>query len=248
MKTVEFYNEYHLGDSVFHIMFLRKLCRLVDDNFIYYVNPALLPELNKHLLGYLDRIELRDIKFRTPTAINAWVGEIYYNHPGRYIFDTFYIDWHNYLTEKLYNKKFDLDIISDYPLLASTGKYQADILFINSVPNSNQFENNTSLLDSTIQQLNVHYRVITTKKVEGVVCTMDKGMSLVDIGALASDSKNIIAINTGPITCCINQWALANVQSWIVAAHNHTYSFPNVTNVRNIPELINEVNKVYLRN
>ena len=245
MKTVEFYNEYHLGDNVFHLTFLRKLSRLVDDNFVYYVNTNYLPELNKHLLGYMDRIELRSLEHRTPTAHNAWIGEIYYNHPNKFLYDKFYVDWFNYLTNKIYGKSFNIDMVSDYPMLASSSP-RADILFINSVPNSNQFENDTSLLDDVIRKLNSRYRIITTKKVNGVECTLDHSMSLVNIGALASDSKNIIAVNTGPISTCLNKWTLQNVESWTIAAAGLSYSFDNVSHASNLSELIHLINIKYL--
>lgn len=246
MKTVEFYNEYHLGDNVFHLTFLRKLCRLVDDNFVYYVNSAYLPELNKHLLGYLDRIELRSLEHRTPTAHNAWVGEIYYNHPNNFLYDAFYIDWFNYLTQKLYGKNFDIDMISDY-IPCSYQVEGHDILFINSVPQSGQFEKKTELLDSVIQKLNTRYNVITTKRVAGVRCTLDYSMSLVDIGCVAANSKHIIAIETGPHSTCINKWALENVQSWIVGHNTNSFSFNKFSYARTMQELINKIKSTFLK-
>ena len=240
---IEFYNEYHLGDNVFHLTFLRKLSRLVDDNFVYYVHPQYLPELNKHLLGYMDRIELRSLEYRTPTAHNAWIGEIYYNHPNKFLYDIFYVDWFNYLTNKIYGKNFDIDMISDYPMLMPSAN-RTDILFINSVPNSNQFENNTDLLDDLIRDLNKQYRIITTKKVLGVDCTLDHSMTLVNIGALASDSTNIIAIDTGPHSTCINKWALSNVESWVVGHNTNSFSFAK--SARNINELVQMVTKKFL--
>lgn len=237
---VEFYNEYHLGDSVFHLTFLRKLCRLTNDTFIYYINPNYIFELRHHIVGFEDRIQLRDLAHRPQSAINAWIGEIYYRHPNNFLFDNFYVDWFNYLTKKIYNVHFNIDMYSDYlPLSNKVLGYE--YLVINSVPYSGQFDYNDSL-DRAIVSLAAKHQIITTKKVAGVPCTLDAMMSLVDIGATASNSENIIAINTGPISTCLNIWAVQNVKSWIVAANNHSYSLPNMQQVKNMNALIEVMN------
>ena len=236
---IEFYNEYHLGDNVFHLTFLRKLCAVTNDNFVYCVNANYLPELQHHIVGYESRIELRTLEQRLPSAINAWIGEIYYQHPNNFMFDWFYVDWFNYLTTKIYGETFNITLVSNYlPLSKKVDGY--DYLVINSVPCSGQFAYYNSL-DATLQQLSDSRRIITTKKVPGVECTLDYNMNLIDIGTIASNSDNIIAINTGPISTCLNQWAIKNVKSWVIAANNHSYSFPNVTIAKDMNELVKEI-------
>lgn len=242
---IEFYNEYHLGDNVFHLTFLRKLCALVDDNFVYYVHSMYLPELNKHIVGFEDRITLKGLEERTPTAINAWIGEIYdkrtYEH--KFLYDNFYVEWFNILTNKIYSKSFNITLHSDYPLFSK--KLDGyEILFINSVPMSGQF-NYTDLLDDVVRILSKKYHLISTRKVEGVECTLDKGMSLVDIGTLAANCRDIVGINGGPMSACINQWAIQNVKSWIIADSRHSFSFNNVTHVNNFNELVIAIQNKY---
>jgi len=242
---IEFFNELHLGDNVFHLTFLRKLSDLTNDTFVYYVNPSYLIELHKHIVGYENRIILKSLSQRTPSAINAWIGEIYYTHPLNYIYDTFYVDWFNHLTMKIYGKQMNIDLYSDYsPLSEKVDGYE--ILVINSKPLSGQFDYDQNSLDQTIKDLDKKYNIITTSKVDGVRCTMDEMMSLVDIGRLSSNSKNVIAIHTGPICCCINKWATERVESWIIADKHNTYSFKNITYAKNSIELVSNTVKRYL--
>jgi len=243
-RTIEFFNEYHLGDNVFHIMFLRKLCSMTTDNFVYYVNHAYLVELQHHVVEYESRITLLPLQQKTPTAINAWIGEIYYTHPNKRMYDIFYVDWFNYLTTKIYGKSLNINLYSDYQPL-SISKNPIDILVINSLPQSNQFPLNIALFDNKIKELAQKYSVITTRKIEGVPCTLDNGLTLVDIGCIASNASHVVAINTGPITACLNKWAISRVKSWIVGDVNHSYSFDNVTQVKSTEELVNAITREF---
>jgi hypothetical protein len=244
-RTIEFYNDYHLGDNVFHLTFLRKLCALTSDKFVYYIKPNYIAELNNHIVGFENRISLRPLSEKTALAMNAWIGEIYFAHPGSSIYDIFYIDWFNYLTNKMYGKSLNLTLISDY-LPLSMGTPQYDMLIINSVPQSNQFALNEQLFNEYIVNLSKKYKVITTKKVDGVPCSIDTNMTLIDIGAIAAKVDHVIAIHTGPITTCINQWAVNNVKSWVICDIKNSFSFSNMTWVRNMQELIDVIQNDYL--
>jgi hypothetical protein len=133
---------------------------------------------------------------------------------------------------------------SDYELL-SVKVPGYNILIINSVPASGQFDYNDSF-DQTIQQLASRYRVITTKKVVGVDCTLDTGMSLVDIGALAANCDHLVAIETGPHSACLNKWTVQNIKSWIVGHNTNSFLYNNSLAVKNMNELINVLHRVYL--
>lgn len=236
IRTIEFYNEYHLGDSVFHLVFLRKLSANTTDNFIYYVKDSYIAELQNHIVGYEDRISLRPLSQRTPSSINAWIGELYFTHSKSWQYDTFYVDWFNYLTTKIYGKAMDIDLISDYPMYSRVTPHY-DILIINSIPQSNQFALNAEQFDDYVVKLSRNYSVITTRKVVGVPCTTDTNMTLVDIGTVAANSTNVIAIHTGPITACINKWAVERVESWIICDVRNTFSFANAKLVNTMSEL-----------
>ena len=243
--NISFFNEYHLGDNIHHLTFLRKLCALTADNFVYYVNPNYLPELKLHIIGFENRITLKDIAERTPTAINAWIGEIYYQHPKKHEYDAFYIEWFNYLTKKIYGKECNLTMVSDYHLYnRPTTKY--DILIVNSVPASGQFDPNLDKLNDIIRHLSFRYRVITTKKVEGIDCTLNWSMPIVDIGTIAANCEHIIALDTGPHSGCINQKAIKAVKTWIVAHNTNTFSFATHS-AKSMTELIDVITKVHLQ-
>ena len=59
--------------------------------------------------------------------------------------------------------------------------------------------------------LNKKYKIITTKKVDGILCTLDDNLSLKDIASLSTNIKNIIAINTGVVPGLLNEYTLNNI-------------------------------------
>ena len=93
-----------------------------------------------------------------------------------------------------------------------------DILIINSVPQSNQYDlkTNKKEFNKMICTLADKYNVITTAKLKDISCTLDGGLTIKDIAAISAHVKYIIAINTGPLTACLNTYALKNVKKWFI--------------------------------
>jgi len=115
-------------------------------------------------------------------------------------------------------KKFsytDPDLLKRYNHFPEKYK-NIDVLIINSKPQSFQFdlESNYKEFNSMIHKLSKKYNIVTTEKINGILCTRDNNLSLKDIGAISTHAKYIIAINTGPLIPCLNTYALKHVKKW----------------------------------
>jgi hypothetical protein len=95
----------------------------------------------------------------------------------------------------LFNEKY---LIDD---LENIGPF--DYLVVNSVPLSGQF-NGINQLDHYSIQLSKMYKIITTRKIQGICCTLDYKLSLYQIGCLSKKCKNLLMVSTGPSWFCLN--------------------------------------------
>jgi hypothetical protein len=75
-------------------------------------------------------------------------------------------------------------------------------------------------------------------KVEGLPCTLDRGMTVVDIGKLSKNVKNIIAVNTGPLHLCMNKWSLSNINNFVIWSTAETFNYgPTFKTVKSLGEI-----------
>jgi hypothetical protein len=61
--------------------------------------------------------------------------------------------------------------------------------------------------------------VITTQKIENIPCTKDYDLNIIEIGKLSKNTKNIIAVNTGPLHLCMNKWTIDKNKFFIIIAN-----------------------------
>lgn len=109
----------------------------------------------------------------------------------------------------------DYDLIERHEKLPEKYK-KLDVLIINSEPQSYQYdlEGNREEFNKMIYTLSENHKVVTTNKINGILCTQDNNLTLKDIASISAHVKYIIAINTGPLTVCLNSYALNNVKKW----------------------------------
>ena len=92
-----------------------------------------------------------------------------------------------------------------------------------------------------IQKLSTKYKVVTTNKVENILCTMDDNLTIKDIAAISTSVKYIIAINTGPLVGCLNTYALKNVTKWYIYDKDLGFSYPNCVMNPSFDEILIEL-------
>lgn len=171
-------------------------------------------------------------------------------------FDGFYLEYYpqilaNFnLPAEIYNECItppppysytDIDLLLRYESLPRECK-NIDVLIINSAPRSGQYLAyfpHKQFWDRYISYLVLrrHLNVITTEKVAGVKCTTDYNLSLKNIGAISTQVKVIIAINTGPLSPCYNTYTLENVRRIYMFHDKHTHIHPKVVQPRALHDI-----------
>lgn len=246
MSKLIFYNAYHLGDCVFHIHFLRKLLPLLDnkDKIDFYINENYVPELNKHIRDE-ERINLIGIhsynfQFLNSEFINCHInslgnyGEIHAANTGDYA--ACYVDYYRALCERrrIPNPiKTKFDMLWDNPLSLETRlphQFVGDIDYfvINAPCYSGQFKYNRADFDRLFEKLLKNSARIVCTHPPGpynIPCTLNHGLSLVDIAKIATQSKRIMGIHTAPMIPCFNVWNINHVFSWSLFSERETYSY-----------------------
>jgi hypothetical protein len=253
-KVTCFYNALHLGDCVFHVHFMRKFIECNEGLVRLYCHKEYIPELEKHVGKENEkRIFLLDIENKPDSAINCWLGvdEWFWKQSDNPVFNEIYPRFYQMLADKygfINPIKTKMDMLSDHPFCKDWicgGKW--DYLVVNSFPKSGQLSYdrmNRAVFDEIIKRLiREGNKVITTLKVEGVPCTADDHMNLLQIGSVAVAAKNIIFIHTAPHIHAINKWSLENCKRFIcISEFGHTYTYNDkFKNVKSFKELEREL-------
>jgi hypothetical protein len=203
------YNEYHLGDQLIHLNYLRRAW-LKDHSlhFTHHCNPQYHFQLQP-LVEHTD-IVLADLLI-PPDAINAWIGyrNFFYQHQQRKHWVAFHLDWFAYLSDRIGIENpiaCKEDLLFDYPVLKVLPPMNFDYLIINSPPGSNQLPDYTpQWFDTLVRELtNAGKKVITTYPTGMAECTLEHHITVSGIGALSKGVKHIIAIDTGPLWTTFN--------------------------------------------
>ena len=91
--------------------------------------------------------------------------------------------------------------------------------------------------------LNSRFKILTTTKVHGVLCTFDKRLTIKDIASLSTQAKVIIFINSGVFPGLLNIKTIQSVKQFYVFDKICYYSYPNFKNKNCITEIsFNELN------
>jgi len=198
------YNEYHLGDQLIHLHYLRQVCKENPHlEFTHYCNPQYHAQLQP--LCEDVPITIADLSI-PPGAVNSWIGykNFFYNHGARRDWVMFHQSWFDYLSDRLEVANpiaCREDFLFDYPRLNRFDYPAYDYLIINSPPASGQLPDYTpQFFENRVKNLlNEGKTVVTTYPTGMCQCTLDYGQDVTGIGALSNMVKHIEAIDTGPL-------------------------------------------------
>lgn len=163
-----------------------------------------------------------------------------------------YISYFNEISDKLnipikFEKFINIDnsFLIDYDMLDEKYK-NIDILIINSLPRGGQFKLNISTWNKFINLLSNHFKIVTTLKVDNILCTWDDKLSVKKIGAISTHSKIIISINTGPTSCIFNSNTLNYAKKIYIFDNTVEFiTYPSIENVNFIDEIkIDELKEI----
>ena len=99
---VRTYSEYHLGDQLIHLNYLRKVCEFnPDTEATHYCNA----EYHSQLLPLTEGlpIVLIDTPAKPVDAVNSWIGTdgYFYRSPFKRNWVAFHLDWFSHLSNQL---------------------------------------------------------------------------------------------------------------------------------------------------
>lgn len=221
-KKLSFVLDAHLGDSALSIMAIKRLLEFDKDLCVdvYYKNQyhseliILYTDPRFNMIGCDDVSNVQGIK--------TWVGNnwnLYFSRMSTHnrnfvlcvmehmddIFES--LGYGRILNKDLVNFRFDFDSIKNSKWFGNT---DFDMIVNTSKPMSGQYQWDESLFVDFINRHKNDFRIAMTYPINGVsdvFCTYDNGLTLSDVGALAINTKLIIA-GTAPVLFSANKWSV----------------------------------------
>lgn len=242
MYNFNTYINYNLGDSIFAIDYLIKVVKKNKDiTFHHHAPERYFGEIRKLIYGFEDRIHISPYHLKPSDSINLWIDDEWWfnqfvekkNENNIYPID---LDEAFIERYKIIEEKFGIpnpiqnsnDFLLEFPDMDNYDlpkKY--DLLIINSSPQSGQYVYEWELFEKLINE-NLNKKIITTLKIPGVECTLDYGYDLINIAKISTKVKNIVSVNTGVITLCLNKITLSNVDNFYVLDNMCSYSYKKI--------------------
>jgi hypothetical protein len=256
------HDSHGLGDSVFNLIFFNLIEeQIIADNilFCYFAKNEYMQQLTQFIKpALLNNVKLFSLDKKPQQSIELWINNPYFdytfdvamNSQNKVVdYNDFYLNYFKHVLQKLtINANIQSVLYYDNDLLVRTNtippEYKSvDILILNSVPYSGQYNYNKDRWNNYIMQLNSEFKIVTTTKVNDVLCTFDKNLTIKDIAALSTNAKVIIAINSGVFPGLLNVHTMESVKQFYIFDNRCYYSFPRIQHKCCITEIsMNELN------
>lgn len=263
-KIYHMHNDKGLGDNVFNIILFRIIMDFIIHNNIkiyYYTKQEYIKQLQEFIYDN-PNIILTPLNKKPYYSLELWINTNFFGYTHIYAlsksntkilnYNHFYKKFFNIVLKKI---KFNIsisklvycddDLLNRYNLLPEKYK-KFDILIINSTPFSGQYAYNKNIWDKYIIELDKRFKVLTTTKVDGVLCSYDDNLTIKDIASLSVNAKVIIAINSGVLPGLLNCYTLKKVKHFYIFDNRSFYSYPNFENKNNINDITFEELQSYL--
>jgi hypothetical protein len=242
-KTIyKFHNNWHIGDCILALRFFYNIQSLLKANNInikFLYNQSYIKENIKELERYsvADTIDLLPIKNNNiNNSYDLWMNHAI-NNINHTKWETYFNAYYTKIISQLQLSHLNIncslwqqeDYLQDiYKTLPAKYK-EIDILVINGTTHSGQYNRDRSEMDALCIKLNTKHTVVTTRKIEGIPCTLDSDLRLQDIAAISTHSRYIIAIFTGPICALYTTSTKAYVKKWfIITTNKHKYTHNSI--------------------
>lgn len=240
----------HLGDNVFAMILFYNIKQYIEENNITI---ALLcrTEYHNQLHEFIcsPNITLHDyyhIQFHSiPNQFSLWMNDHYNLYHQLYqdtdhCLDAILCGIYNHVLKQMNIPRTlgkmeytDLDLIHRYNNLPDDCK-DIQVLVVNSLPLSGQYNVDDIAWNNYINELGSRYKIITTRKVENIPCTLDFGLTVKGIAALSTKCKIIMGVNTGVIPGLLNTHTLENVNKIYICDENLGYGHPKFESISTI--------------
>lgn len=259
-KIINLYNEWHLGDCLYTMIYLNSIKDYVIQNNIiinFYINKDYIAQVSEFI--QYDNIRLHELSNKPEDSINTWINyndriiKWINNNRNKYNYKNNKMPYNIYLTEFFteFGKNNNLPelkelIYDDKDLIVRNNGFNndlknIDILILNSIPQSGQYVYDKEKFDNFIYKLNNKYKVITSEYVDNVLCTRKYNLSVKDIAALSINVKYVIAVNSGPLAALFNVYTMKNVKKWYTFDKDWCFSYSNFVDPNNFDEIEKEL-------
>lgn len=247
------HNDKGLGDNVFNMIFFILIKDFIITNNIkifYFTKQQYISQLQEFLFNN-ENIILFPFNKKPHNSLEMWINTKFYGYNHDLVtsvmknvnYNKFYINFFNVVLNKLnFNISidkfvyYDKNLLNRYHLISDKYK-NFDILILNSKPLSGQYNYNKNEWDDYIVKLNNSFNILTTTKVNGILCTGDDNLSIKDIASLSTKAKIVIAINSGVFPGLLNYYTLTNVKHFFIFDNRCFYSYPNFENKKLITDI-----------
>jgi hypothetical protein len=239
-KEIDAYCPVNLGDNIINFIFFYQIKSYIEQNNLQ-INYYCQEKHHNNLKDFNCSDNIKILPFQEKGFL-LWQAKVKTPSTTPYIEDVLCNMFNDFLSENnipVVVDKFeyqDLDLLTRYDKIDAIYK-DLDILIINSSPQSSQFDYDKTEFDNLIIELNKKYKVATSLKVNDEILSLDN-FCVKDIAALATHSKKIIAINTGPSIGLYNTDILNNVDSiYILDTAGNVFKTRKVITCRNLSDL-----------
>jgi len=245
MDVIHTHCDYHLGDSLIHLNFLRRVAQNhPEKRFIHAAHGVLLPQLAE-LVADVPNLSLRPLDLRENGSFDAWKARKggFYNDPERNNWVLYHLQHFERLAADMGIEnpvKSPRDLLFDYPALENGTIEPFDVLLINSMPFSGQLPGiKPEHFDELIGRLmDSGYSVVATAKSSySLPCTQPH--SVTAIGSMSMACKYIIGVATGPMWPTFNVWNFDTVQCRLILLEpERIHLTPNTEHAAGISQAI----------
>ena len=254
-KKINTYNSNHLGDAIFCFICFYHIKDYIEQNNIqihFFCNDTIIYQLSE--FNYSKNISICPLEQmpNNEETHDLWIGQtLPYNYYDvlntKEYFDVFLCKFYNIFLQKIdIPVNIDKFIYDDQALCAkcdeindkTNNKYRnIDFLFNNSRPCSGQIDYNEYEWDYFALELSKKYNIITTKKVEGIKCTLDDNLTVKDIAAISTGIKKFILLGNGVAAGLMNNYIANSAEIVYYLCGRDAISFPHFVNKTHINEM-----------
>lgn len=261
-----FYNEYHYGDTMLNLKFLKNVVSILtgpkgqlflqdvekQSIVIYYYYNQHYNSNKREFEVYTggdaqSYIQLRPIQEKPANATNLWIGNFsIINGIHFHVFDTYYNLYYKNILKILQMENLEINtslyqedesIIERYNEFPDKYK-NVDILVLNTPPQSNQVEYDINAWNELCHFLALKYKIVTAHHVHpDIECTMRDGLTMKDIGAISTHCTYIIGIHSGPMTACYTSYTKKSVKKWFVFCNDSHHEEIDVIDHCTMPQV-----------
>lgn len=253
-------NTFHLGDCIYSLIFFYNIEEYIKQNniiihfFCAHENYEQILDFNNCSNVVIFPLSSCPINEH---IYDLWIGSSNYKYNWSYSiqnqnikYDCFFCNYYNSILdlwnipikiEKFIYKDLNLTERCENINKRTNNKYtNIDFLINNGVPRSGQLDYNLEEWNNFLIKLSKIYKIVTTQKIEGIICTRDDNLTAKDIASISLNSKNIIAIESGVIAGFYNSYITDNPDVTVYNLsryHYHECSFSNFNFTYKISDL-----------